>query len=78
VGSQWSLTAVDDHVSLLSQDPAASGCDLIGGSPSYSNPFPSCNDGTGHSPMHLGRPTFESQPVRWVAAPTHVRPLPQA
>ena len=70
---------MDDHASLLSQDPAASGCDLIGGSPSYSNPFPDCNDGTGRSPVHLSkRPTFESRSVRWVAAPTHVRPLPQA
>jgi hypothetical protein len=64
VSSQRSPTAADDHASLLSQDPAASGCDLIGGSPSYSNPFPNCNDGTGRSPVHLKRPPFESQSVR--------------
>jgi hypothetical protein len=50
-------------VSVLPSGPMVSGCDLIGGSPSYSNPFPSCNDGTGHSPVHLERPTFESQKV---------------
>lgn len=78
MSSQLSLTTVDDHAFLLASDPAASGCDLIGGSPSYSSPFPTSNDGTGHSPVHLERPTFESQSARWVAALTHVRPLPQA
>src|SRR5215210_328427 len=72
VSSQRSRTSVDNHAFLLSKDPTTPGCDLIGCSPSYSSPFPTCNDGTARSPEHPKRPTLKNRPLRQVAAPSSV------
>src|SRR5215207_3912468 len=54
--SQRSRTAVDDHAFLLPSYPVISGCDLVGGSPSCIESFPTCNDGTRPRLVHPKRP----------------------